>query len=187
MPASSPLARPPPPGYGGHIAEEGAVAVLEGRRARPSGWRHTGHRNANFNNKGWIATSAASGRIRGIPQTDHVKVVERLTRVAKDTIRYAATIEDPEIYTRPWTVSFPLTEDPDYRIYDTPVTKATTRWRTFFVAPAPPTPPQRRRNQLHSSSPSHGTNRDRRTLFETCGRILSCGALNYGRGRALGV
>jgi hypothetical protein len=73
---------------------------------------------SNFNNKGWISTSAASGRIKGIPHTDQLKVVERMTRVAKDTISYSVTIEDPEIYTRPWTVSFPLTEDPDYRIYE---------------------------------------------------------------------
>ena len=72
----------------------------------------------NFNNKGWISTSAASGRIKGIPHTDQLKVVERLTRVAQDTIQYSVTIEDPEIYTRPWTVSFPLTEEPAYRIYE---------------------------------------------------------------------
>ena len=41
---------------------------------------------SNFNNKGWISTSAASGRIKGIPHTDQLKLVERLTRVAKDTI-----------------------------------------------------------------------------------------------------
>ena len=73
---------------------------------------------SNFNNKGWISTSAASGRIKGIPHPDRLKLVERLTRVARDTIRYSVTIEDPEIYTSPWTVSFPLTEDPDYRIYE---------------------------------------------------------------------
>jgi hypothetical protein len=73
---------------------------------------------SNFNNKGWIATSAASGRIKGIPHTDRLKLTERLTRVAQDTISYSVTIEDPEIYTRPWTVSFPLTEDPEYRIYE---------------------------------------------------------------------
>jgi len=72
----------------------------------------------NFNNKGWISTSAASGRIKGIPHTDQLKVVERLARVAKNTIQYSVTIDDPEIYTRPWTVSFPLTEDPEYRIYE---------------------------------------------------------------------
>ena len=73
---------------------------------------------SHFNNKGWITTSAASGRIKGIPHTDQLKLTERLTRVAKDTIRYSVTIEDPEIYNRPWTVSFPLAEDPDYRIYE---------------------------------------------------------------------
>ena len=41
-----------------------------------------------------------------------------MTRIAKDTISYSATIEDPGIYTRPWTVSFPLTDNPDYRIYE---------------------------------------------------------------------
>ena len=73
---------------------------------------------SNFNNQGWITTSAASGRIKGIPHTDQLHVVERLTRVSADIISYSATIEDPEIYTRPWTVAFPLTFDPDYRIYE---------------------------------------------------------------------
>ncbi|MEX2272510.1 MAG: hypothetical protein WD690_13640 [Vicinamibacterales bacterium] len=72
----------------------------------------------NFNNQGWIATSAAGGRIKGIPHTDKLRVVERFTRVAADKISYSATIEDPDIYTRPWTVSFPLTADPEYRIFE---------------------------------------------------------------------
>ena len=72
----------------------------------------------NFNNKGWITTSAASGRIKGIPHTDRLHVVERLTRFSADLISYSATIDDPDIYTRPWTVAFPLTSEPDYRIYE---------------------------------------------------------------------
>jgi len=72
----------------------------------------------NYHNKGWITTSAASGRIKGIPHTDQLRVVERFRRVARDVIGYSATIDDPDIYTRPWTVSFPLTADPDYRIYE---------------------------------------------------------------------
>ncbi len=72
----------------------------------------------NFNNQGWITTSAASGRIKGIPHTDKLHVVERFRRVAADQISYSATIEDPDIYTRPWTVSFPLTADPEYRIFE---------------------------------------------------------------------
>ena len=45
-------------------------------------------------------------------------MIERFKRVSKDVITYSATIEDPEIYTRPWTISFPLTADPDYRIFE---------------------------------------------------------------------
>jgi hypothetical protein len=72
----------------------------------------------NYNNIGWITTSAASARIKGIPHTDQLRVVERFTRVSKDVINYSATIDDPPIYTRPWTISFPLTADPGYRIYE---------------------------------------------------------------------
>jgi hypothetical protein len=71
----------------------------------------------NFNN-GWISTSMAGGRIKGIRHTEKLKVVERFTRTSATEISYSATIEDPEIYTRPWTVAFPLTLDPDYRIYE---------------------------------------------------------------------
>jgi hypothetical protein len=72
----------------------------------------------NYNNKGWIASSAAGGRIKGIPHTDKLHVVERFTPIDKDTILYEATIDDPEIYTQPWKVSFPLARDSEYRIYE---------------------------------------------------------------------
>jgi hypothetical protein len=72
----------------------------------------------NYNNKGWIATSAAGGRIKGIPHTEKLRVVERFTRISAAEISYSVTIEDPDIYTRPWTVSFPLTADPEYRIFE---------------------------------------------------------------------
>jgi hypothetical protein len=36
--------------------------------------------------------------------SDEMKVTERWTFVDKDTLQYRATIEDPKIFTRPWTV-----------------------------------------------------------------------------------
>ena len=72
----------------------------------------------NFSDRNWIATSAASGRIKGIPQSTALKIVERFTRTAPDRIDYQARIEDPEVFTRPWTLAFPLTRDDDYRIYE---------------------------------------------------------------------
>lgn len=40
-------------------------------------------------------------------------VVERLTMVDGDTINYRVTIEDPKMFTRPWTMAFPLARNPD--------------------------------------------------------------------------
>ena len=50
----------------------------------------------NFNDKGVIGTSAATGRIRGIPHSEELHVVERFTRISEDVINYSATITDPE-------------------------------------------------------------------------------------------
>ena len=72
----------------------------------------------NYNNKGWIATSAATGRIKGIPQSEALHVIERFRRVDQNTIAYEVTISDPNEYTQPWKVAMPLTRDPNYQILE---------------------------------------------------------------------
>jgi len=72
----------------------------------------------NFNDKGSIATNAAALRIRGIPHSEDLHVVERFTRVSDDTINYEATIEDPKVYTAPWKVAGPMTRDDTYRMFE---------------------------------------------------------------------
>jgi len=72
----------------------------------------------NYNDKGWIATSASTGRIKGIPQSETLHVVERFTRVDANTIKYEATIDDPAYFTKPWKVEIPLVRDPGYHLYE---------------------------------------------------------------------
>jgi hypothetical protein len=72
----------------------------------------------NFSDRNWIATSAASGRIKGIPQSTALRIVERFARVAPNRIDYEARIEDPAVFTQPWTIAFPLVKDDEYRIYE---------------------------------------------------------------------
>jgi hypothetical protein len=72
----------------------------------------------NYNDKGSIATASTSGRIRGVPQSEALHVVERFRRVDAGTISYTVTVDDPNVYTAPWTVSIPLVRDDDYRIYE---------------------------------------------------------------------
>jgi hypothetical protein len=72
----------------------------------------------NYNGKGWIATNAAAGRMRGVLQSDALHVVERFTRVSASTIHYEVTIDDPKMYTQPWKVAIPLERDDEYRIFE---------------------------------------------------------------------
>lgn len=72
----------------------------------------------NYNGKGMIATSAATGRVRGIHESEALHVVERFKRVDANTISYEVTVDDPNMYSAPWKVSVPLTRDSNYRIYE---------------------------------------------------------------------
>jgi len=72
----------------------------------------------NFNDKGSIATSAATGRMRGIPQSDELSIVERFTRIDANTINYSVTVTDPKVYAQPWTVALPLNRDEHYQMFE---------------------------------------------------------------------
>jgi hypothetical protein len=72
----------------------------------------------NFNDKAWITTGAATGRIKGIPTSETLRVVERFTRADGDTINYEVTVEDPAMFFRPWTVAMPFLRDQSYQIFE---------------------------------------------------------------------
>ena len=65
-----------------------------------------------------LANSTAGARLKGVPVSDQLQVVERFTRTAADTILWQATVTDPQILTRPMTISIPLTRDDDYTMYE---------------------------------------------------------------------
>jgi len=45
-----------------------------------------------------------------------LKIVERITRVEEDLLRYEATVTDPKTYTRPYTISIPYTSPEGYQV-----------------------------------------------------------------------
>jgi hypothetical protein len=57
--------------------------------------------NTGFNDQTWFDRS-------GNFHSTQLRVVERFTLTDKDHIQYEATIEDPQVFTRPWKISMPL-------------------------------------------------------------------------------
>ena len=47
-----------------------------------------------------------------------IKITERLTRTAADTLDYKMTIDDPQTWTAPFTMEMPLKRDDDYGMYE---------------------------------------------------------------------
>jgi hypothetical protein len=54
-----------------------------------------------FNGESWFDRA-------GNYQTSSLHVVERYTPKGRDVLQYEATIEDPQLYTRPWKISMPI-------------------------------------------------------------------------------
>ena len=54
-----------------------------------------------FNGKTWFDRS-------GNFHSDALHLVERITARSPETLLYEVTIEDPNVFTRPWTMSMPL-------------------------------------------------------------------------------
>jgi hypothetical protein len=55
----------------------------------------------NFNDKTWFDRA-------GNFHSDALHLVERFTLLTPDVIRYEVTIEDPNVFTRPWRIAMPL-------------------------------------------------------------------------------
>jgi hypothetical protein len=57
-----------------------------------------------------VETTNFNDRVRFRNSTTALRVVERFTRVAADTITYTFTVEDPATWTKPWTAEVPMTK-----------------------------------------------------------------------------
>ena len=65
--------------------------------------------SVGFNEKFWMVRA-------GLPHTDALHLIERISRPDYNTLKYEATIDDPKTYTKPFTITMPLTAPPGFRI-----------------------------------------------------------------------
>jgi hypothetical protein len=54
----------------------------------------------------------------GTPTSDALKVTERFTRTGPNTMAYQAHIEDPKTFSKPFTIGYPITQEPGYQIFE---------------------------------------------------------------------
>ncbi|MBI2149749.1 MAG: hypothetical protein HYU27_03985 [Acidobacteria bacterium] len=54
----------------------------------------------------------------GAPYSDALRLVERFTRTAPNVVEYEVTVNDPKTYTAPWTIAFPITQEPGYQLFE---------------------------------------------------------------------
>ena len=47
-----------------------------------------------------------------------MRLTERFTRTSAETLQYSVTIDDPQLWTRPWTMAFPLARDEGYGMFE---------------------------------------------------------------------
>ena len=72
----------------------------------------------NFTEKGWITPNQNAGRMHGVPVSQALRLVERFTRLADGVLDWRVRVEDPGVYTRPWTLELPLRRDMGYTLYE---------------------------------------------------------------------
>jgi hypothetical protein len=109
------------------MIHETRIIPLDGRRHVGSGIRsYMGDARAHWDGATLvIETTNFNGRTgsfgrnaNGNPTTDALSLVERYTLTGANTLQYRVTVDDPKTWTRPWTVSFPLQRDTEYKIFE---------------------------------------------------------------------
>jgi hypothetical protein len=86
----------------------------------------------NFNGKTAMTNLGVPGSPALTPSTSNLRVTERFTRTAEDTIDYEIRVEDPEILTTGWSAAFPMKLDNDYKIYEYACHEGNTAIRNYI-------------------------------------------------------
>ena len=98
----------------------------------------------NFN--GRPPMTIVSSRATSVPTGTSLHIVERLTPTAPNTIQYEARIEDPEVLTTPWKMSFPWTRNDHYQLFEYACHEGNTAVTNYIRATSPRFAEERGRN-----------------------------------------
>jgi hypothetical protein len=68
----------------------------------------------NMTDKTSIGSNGAGYNGEGGRHSAALKLTERFTRTGPHTLQYEVVLDDPQTWSRPWTLAFPMDEDPEY-------------------------------------------------------------------------
>jgi hypothetical protein len=86
----------------------------------------------NFNGKTAMTNAGVPGSPPLNPSTENMRIVERFTRTADDTIEYKITVSDPVVLTRPWSAEFPWQRDNTYEMFEYACHEGNTAIRNYI-------------------------------------------------------
>jgi hypothetical protein len=94
------------------VGHEARIIPLDARPHLPSALRQwNGDSRGHWEGDSLIVeTTNFSDKSYFMGATENLKVVERFTRTAPDTVTYEITLTDPTTWTRPWSAMMPLRE-----------------------------------------------------------------------------
>lgn len=97
------------------VIHEARIIPLDGRpHLPPSISQWGGDSRGRWEGKTLVVdTTNFSHQSNFMGSAENLHLVERFTRVAPDTLRYEITVDDPTIWTKPWTAMLPLRRTQD--------------------------------------------------------------------------
>jgi hypothetical protein len=139
------------------MVHETRIIPLDGRPPLPGAMRTwLGDSHGHFEGKTLVIETGAfngqspmtvvSSRANSIPTSPSMHVVERLTPTGPDSIQYEARVEDPDILTQPWRMSFPWTRNDHYRFFEYACHEGNSAIANYIRATSPRFAQERGRN-----------------------------------------
>jgi predicted methyltransferase len=72
----------------------------------------------NFHGRGQVASAPAARRLINVPASKSLHVLERFTLVSEDLLQYEVTVDDPEMFSAPWTLVLPWSRNSDFELFE---------------------------------------------------------------------
>ncbi len=97
------------------MIHDARIIPLDGRQGLPPNVRQLlGNSRGHWEGDTLVVeTTGFTGKSAFRGSGENLRLTERFTRTAEDTLLYQFTVDDPESFTRPWKVEIPLWKNPE--------------------------------------------------------------------------